>query len=69
MTKDNTGDKYAVITIGDEKRFHATISELGATLLDLKVNNQSIVLGYPKIQDYISDGDNYICLLYTSRCV
>ena len=60
MTKDNSGNEYEVITIGDQGRFQATISELGATLLDLKVNNQSIVLGYPKIQDYISDGYNYI---------
>lgn len=50
----------AFIIVGDAKRFQATISKVGATLVDLKVNNQSVVLGYPEIGDYLSDGGNYL---------
>ncbi|CAI4064208.1 aldose 1-epimerase superfamily protein SKDI_08G2560 [Saccharomyces kudriavzevii IFO 1802] len=60
MTKSKSADEYTSVEIGDAGRFQATISELGATLLDLRVNNQSVVLGYPNIQDYVSDGYNYI---------
>lgn len=60
MSNNKAGGEYEVITIGDTKKLQATISELGATLLDLKVNNESIVLGYPDIHGYISDGYNYI---------
>lgn len=48
------------ITIGAGSRFEATIANLGATLVDLKVNGQSVVLGYPRAEDYNSDGGNYI---------
>lgn len=48
------------ITFGDASKFQATIAKLGATLIDLKVNNQSVVLRYPKAEDYLSDKGNYI---------
>lgn len=46
MSNSNGDNKYGVITIGDEKKFQATIAPLGATLVDLKVNGQSVVQGY-----------------------
>ncbi|CAI6459317.1 AEL_HP2_G0025590.mRNA.1.CDS.1 [Saccharomyces cerevisiae] len=46
--------------IGDSSRFQATISEVGATLINLTVNNESVVLGYLTIEDYMADGGNYI---------
>ncbi|CAI1978641.1 hypothetical protein SEUBUCD646_0G00270 [Saccharomyces eubayanus] len=60
MTKSNNESEYGFIIIGDAARFQATISELGVTLVDLRVNNQSVVLGYPEIQDYLTDKDNYL---------
>ena len=33
MTNSDSNNKYGVITIGDEKRFQATIAPLGATLV------------------------------------
>ncbi|CAI4034880.1 hypothetical protein SMKI_12G0160 [Saccharomyces mikatae IFO 1815] len=57
MTNSGSSDKYGVITIGDEKRFQATIAPLGATLVDLRVNNQSVVQGYSNVEDYLTDGN------------
>lgn len=57
MSNSNGDNKYGVITIGDEKKFQATIAPLGATLVDLKVNGQSVVQGYSNVQDYLTDGN------------
>lgn len=40
------------VTIGAGSKFEATLANLGATLVDLKVDGQSVVLGYPKGEDY-----------------
>lgn len=48
------------ITIGAGSKFEATIANLGASLVDLKVNGQSVVLGYSTADGYVSDGGNYI---------
>lgn len=47
-------------TLGAGSKFEATIANLGATLVDLKVNGQSVLLGYSRAEDYVSDGGNYI---------
>ncbi|CAI4044102.1 hypothetical protein N7582_003302 [Saccharomyces uvarum] len=57
MTNSDNRNEYGVVTIGDATRFQATIAKLGATLVDLRVNNQSVVLGYSEVRDYLSDGN------------
>ncbi|QLL30198.1 hypothetical protein HG536_0A00150 [Torulaspora globosa] len=56
----NHSDENGFISIGEPGKFEATIARLGATLVDLKVNDQSVVLGYPTANDYVSDRGNYI---------
>lgn len=48
------------VTIGAGSCFEATVANLGATLVDLKINGQSVVLGYSKADNYITDPGNYI---------
>lgn len=60
LGNDDSDNKNGFITIGDAAKFQATIAKLGATLVDLKVNGQSVVLRYPTVQDYLSDDGNYI---------
>lgn len=48
------------VTIGEPKKFELTVAKLGATTIDLKVNDQSVILRYPSTQDYVSDRGNYI---------
>lgn len=57
MIKRVTTDGYEVITIGDPSKIQACLTSLGATLVDLKIRNQSVVLGYTNIKDYLSDGN------------
>ena len=47
------------ITIGAGTSFEATVANLGATLVDLKVNGQSVVLGYPDGKGY-KEGNCYV---------
>ncbi|CCE92258.1 bifunctional UDP-glucose 4-epimerase/aldose 1-epimerase TDEL_0E00150 [Torulaspora delbrueckii] len=48
------------ITIGAGSKFEATIANLGATLVDLKVNGQSVVLGYSEAEEYVADNGTYV---------
>ncbi|CCD22882.1 bifunctional UDP-glucose 4-epimerase/aldose 1-epimerase NDAI_0A07280 [Naumovozyma dairenensis CBS 421] len=48
------------VTIGSGSRFQATIANLGATLVDLKVDGQSVVLGYEKESQYLTPDTCYI---------
>ncbi|QLQ81241.1 hypothetical protein HG537_0E05980 [Torulaspora globosa] len=59
-SETNHNEENGFISIGEPGKFEATIARLGATLVDLKVNGQSVVLGYPTAHDYASDRGNYI---------
>ena len=48
------------VTIGAGSRFQATIANLGATLADLKVDGQSVVLNYKDEAGYLSKDSCYI---------
>ena len=48
------------ITIGDGTKFQATIANIGATLVDLKVDGQSVVLGYENEEGYLAENTSYI---------
>lgn len=48
------------ITIGSGRRFEATLANVGATLVDLKVDGQSVVLGYPEGKDYYCKDTCYV---------
>lgn len=54
------GDQNSSVTMGDKRTFQATIAKVGATLVDLKVNGQSVVLGYPEVEDYLCDAGNLV---------
>lgn len=55
---DNYADRF--VTIGSGSRFQATIANLGATLVDLKVDGQSVVLGYENEAGYLQEDSCYI---------
>ncbi|CAI1812597.1 hypothetical protein SEUBUCD646_0B01350 [Saccharomyces eubayanus] len=48
------------VTIGAGTRFQATIANLGATIVDLKVDGQSVVLGYENEKGYLNPDSSYI---------
>nr|WNH42893.1 bifunctional UDP-glucose 4-epimerase/aldose 1-epimerase [Saccharomyces arboricola]WNH42897.1 bifunctional UDP-glucose 4-epimerase/aldose 1-epimerase [Saccharomyces arboricola] len=48
------------VTIGAGTKFQATIANLGATIVDLKVDGQSVVLGYENEQGYLNPDSTYI---------
>lgn len=54
----NYADRF--VTIGSGSRFQATIANLGATLVDLKVDGQSVVLGYDNEEGYLAKDTCYI---------
>nr|CEP25283.1 putative aldose 1-epimerase [Torulaspora microellipsoides] len=60
--KDNqeNHDQKPFIILGDKNKFEATIAKVGATLVDLKVNGQSVVLGYPDVKGYLNDPGNLV---------
>ncbi|CAI4260122.1 ASN_collapsed_G0002410.mRNA.1.CDS.1 [Saccharomyces cerevisiae] len=48
------------VTIGAGTRFQATIANLGATIVDLKVDGQSVVLGYDSESGYLNPDSAYV---------
>ncbi|CAI4956411.1 CRE_HP_G0040830.mRNA.1.CDS.1 [Saccharomyces cerevisiae] len=48
------------VTIGAGTRFQATFANLGASIVDLKVNGQSVVLGYENEEGYLNPDSAYI---------
>lgn len=48
-----------LVTIGNGTSFEATFANLGATLVDLKVNGQSVVLGFTKEGEYFRKENPY----------
>lgn len=48
------------MTIGAGTRFQATFANLGASIVDLKVNGQSVVLGYENEEGYLNPDSAYI---------
>ncbi|CCE65641.1 hypothetical protein TPHA_0M00660 [Tetrapisispora phaffii CBS 4417] len=56
--EDNYDSRF--ITLGDGTKFQATIANIGATLVDLKVDGQSVVLGYDNEEGYLAEDSAYI---------
>ncbi|EDO19284.1 hypothetical protein Kpol_1036p26 [Vanderwaltozyma polyspora DSM 70294] len=48
------------VTIGDGTKFQATIANIGATLVDLKIDGQSVVLGYDDESGYLNPETCYV---------
>ncbi|CAI4037260.1 hypothetical protein SMKI_02G1280 [Saccharomyces mikatae IFO 1815] len=48
------------VTIGAGTRFQATFANLGATIVDLKVDGQSVVLGYENEKGYLNSDSAYV---------
>lgn len=55
---DNYDSRF--VTLGNDTKFQVTVANLGATIVDIKVDGQSVVLGYKDEAGYLQEDSAYI---------